>query len=348
MSDATTVGSVAVPTEAEVLAKTDDEVEAEVADGAGMGDDAEVVGDDDVEADTDELDRVLRLTCTVPHIAVGHLAVGGLEVRAASVRGAAHTAAGDPRQDAFGLLATPDGRWLCCGVADGVGSQPYSGFGADAALGRGLGTLADELAEGGAVGDPTRVVRAAGEGARRRATDLRVAPLAVSTTIVLAALEIGAASDGDRACSVISVGDSHALVLHADRRWTYLTPRDAAGPSNVVHDHLPEAPEGAVQVDARLGPGDVLVLATDGFTTPLGDGTHELGRELAERWSPRPRRLVPFLVDLLFEGHHDDRTVVAVWCPIRRPAEAPASVETEPGPGSEPESDGGDQAAPGA
>lgn len=268
---------------------------------------------DEPVAPHDDGRRLVQLSSTVPAVAAGHLAVGVLDARAVSLRGEAHVLLGQARQDAFGLLAGSDDRWLVCGVADGLGAEAYSAFGADAALRDGLAALAEQL-------DPGRddepdlevAVGAAVDGTVRRAEELQVPPHAVSTTLVLAAVRAEPGLE-ERECLVVSVGDSHALVLRASGRWEYLTPFDPDLCENVVDAYLPEAPEGLVCTTAELAPGDVLVIATDGFTTPLGDGTSTLGRHLAERWQPKPRDLMAFMVDLTFPGHHDDRTVLAVW-----------------------------------
>jgi serine/threonine protein phosphatase PrpC len=254
-------------------------------------------------------------SCTLPQMALGQLRLGDLDLRAVSLQGELHIACAEPRQDAYGTLASRDGSWLCAGVADGIGSKPHSAFGADSALRRGLRRLAWSIADRTGVVDPVGVVEAAARGAAARASALGVDPTEVATTLVLAAVEVTPAEDGSRTCTIISVGDSHALVLRSGGAWEYLTPQDDSGPSNLVSHHLPVAPGEPVVRTVDLLPGDVLVLATDGFTTPLADGEGELGRELARRWLPEPRLLLPFLVDVMFEGYHDDRTVVAVWCP---------------------------------
>lgn len=277
-----------------------------------------------------DVDRLGRRSSTLPHVAAGHLLLGELHARAASLQGLAHVLSCQPRQDAFGLLASEDGRWLLCGVADGLGSEPYSAFGADTALRAGLAALEDVLAsptpvvDDGAPDDRAfedghpghdHVVAAAVEAAQAEADTLGVPHRAVSTTLVLAAVPATPLpEDEGRRCLVVAAGDSHALRLGKDGAWGYLTEPGGEHPSNIVETYIPGAPEGAVALSARLAPGDLLVLASDGLTVPLADGENTLGRILAERWLPQARDLMRFTVDLTFDGYHDDRTAVAVWC----------------------------------
>jgi hypothetical protein len=92
-----------------------------------------------------------------------------------------------------------------------------------------------------------------------------------------------------------------------------------------------------VSFGVTLSAGSVLVLASDGFTTPLGDGSGPLGNDLAARWKVGARELLPFLVDLSFNAYHDDKTVVALW----NPAMESATVDLVDADDEEPDADTG-------
>jgi hypothetical protein len=69
--------------------------------------------------------------------------------------------------------------------------------------------------------------------------------------------------------------------------------------------------------DVRGGPlahGEVLLIGTDGFGDPLGDGTGPVGAHFAVRLA-RPRPPIAFAHDLDFsrETFDDDRTLLAIW-----------------------------------
>jgi hypothetical protein len=67
-------------------------------------------------------------------------------------------------------------------------------------------------------------------------------------------------------------------------------------------------------VTAELTGGDVLVLGTDGFAEPLGDGTGELGGLFAAALAaPPPMPKLAWLLDFTAGTHDDDRSVLALW-----------------------------------
>ena len=252
-----------------------------------------------------------------PDISAAQLRVDELEVRGVSFRGTAHEIFGEPRQDAFALASSDT--WLVMVVSDGIGSCENSHHGSAAAA----ITVANAV-ESGSVDpqDGAEVLRLAAGGAVA-AADLIPAPTgSVSATLTVAAVERIAQADGSRHAVLHVVGDSPAVLLNpADASWTYLTPTED-GPSNVVRSWVPDRHEDHTSFGITIPAGSILVLASDGFTTPLGDGNGPLGADLAARWAT-PRDLFPFMVDLSFNAYHDDKTVVAAWNPI------PASADIQ-------------------
>lgn len=69
---------------------------------------------------------------THPAWSIGHAEVGPYLVVGASAIGRLHLAHGQPRDDAFVVRAI--GEWLAAAVADGLGSRPFSRFGATYAV----------------------------------------------------------------------------------------------------------------------------------------------------------------------------------------------------------------------
>lgn len=247
-----------------------------------------------------------------PDITAAKLRVDTLEVRAVSFRGTAHELFGEPRQDSFAFAAN-DG-WVVLIVSDGIGSCEHSHHGSAAAV----NTVATAIESGDLdPQDGSSVLRTAAAACHETAETLLVASNSVSATLTVAAVERTSQDDGTRHAIIHVVGDSPALLLEPRNAvWTYLTPTDD-GPSNVVRSWVPDRASEYVSFGVTLPAASVLVLASDGFTTPLGDGSGPLGADLAARWGVRARELFPFMVDLSFHAYHDDKTVVALWNPGR-------------------------------
>lgn len=245
----------------------------------------------------------------MPLDVVGHAVDAGvISMCAVSFRGTAHLAFGEPRQDAFSISCNSE--WAIAVVSDGIGSCKNSHYGSAAA--------AEAVTEGISSGridphDSTAVLSAASAACMRVAAGLDVDANSVSATLTVAVVERIERPDGHRRAVLHAVGDSPAVLLDTEEGlWSYITPVDD-GPSNVVRGWIPDHHGEVFSVGLVLPPGSVLVLASDGFTTPLGDGSGPLGTDLALRWGQGARKLFPFMVDLSFDAYHDDKTVVALW-----------------------------------
>jgi len=206
-------------------------------------------------------------------------------VRAASVVGVRHRLAGLGSDDAF-AWAVRDGAVMLA-VADGVGTAPGS---AAAAL-RACRAAVECPDVAGAVDAANRA--AAGGGA---------------TTIVVAVVTEGGAVELAR------VGDSTGLVVEEDGSWQELFEPPDPERSDRATTALPAKDPAVESAAARLGPGAVLVLATDGIADPWRDGPTTVAPALAAALAARPG--APELlgaVDFSRHGCHDDRTMVAAW-----------------------------------
>jgi len=112
--------------------------------------------------------------------------------------------------------------------------------------------------------------------------------------------------------AVARVGDSGAWVLRDGRFRPLFEPKSAVIAETAV-TALPRVPDLGVR-GAQLAPGEVLLVGTDGFGDPLGDGAGPVGAHFAARLA-RPRPPVAFAHDLDFsrETFDDDRTLLAFW-----------------------------------
>lgn len=255
---------------------------------------------------------------TPPHIAAHGLDLEGLAARAVSFQGSGHAACGEPRQDSFAL--EHGDTWIVAVVADGIGSRRWSHIGSAATA----NAVAAALAAGADPNEPQVLLQSADSACHDAAVATGVNPEDTATTLTLVVINAVPEPDGSRHCLIQAAGDSPALLLDpASRKWTYITPRGDS-PANVVTQWIPGRHDAAFHACVSLPPGTVLVLATDGFTVPLDDGTGILGQDLAARWE-EPRELLQFTVDLSFGGYHDDKTIIALW--NERPSGAEGNLD---------------------
>lgn len=244
-------------------------------------------------------------------------------LRAASVRGLSHRAYGKPRQDEYGYQLTPDGRYLVLCVADGLSSGSRSHLAAEVAVRTGTALLVNALAET----SPAELVweQIVGEVAghivtyaRKRLPDgagMTVDDVVgwMGTTATYAVVDLaGAVLD----VHAIMVGDSSAWVLRADA-WQALSEVKNAGADVATSavEALPRVGQrDRPRLHARVGPGEALVLMTDGVGDALGDGRGEVGTYLGAAWRTPPHE-VDFVGQIGFsrKSFDDDRTVIAVW-----------------------------------
>ncbi|MCG5219627.1 protein phosphatase 2C domain-containing protein [Streptosporangium sp. KLBMP 9127] len=237
-------------------------------------------------------------------------------VRAVSIRGRRHRYRGEPLQDAYAVRLSADGRWVIAAVADGLGSTLHAEHAAAVAV-----RAATNLSLTPDPGWHAVFATVAGEVMRATARLGGQIPPATTGRHSAAAsnppattLTIGVVpADGRRgiaACAVI--GDSPALWLH-DGMWTEIFPPDGQRPGNVT-SALPEDLGELRERQIDWGPGDVLVLCSDGFGTAMGGGGSALAQRLVTSWSSPPA-LRSFLhdVDFHLSTYDDDRTVLALW-----------------------------------
>jgi hypothetical protein len=249
-----------------------------------------------------------------PDIACDGWSNAHFTVRLASVRGYAHRYAGITRQDAVEARAHPGTGAVVFAVADGVASAPFADIGANMACELAVVWLLEELdrnpsdPDGGAMLD--EVAAAMCERFGGRPADLAAA---FGTTLVAGAVMPG--RNGPHG-TVVGVGDSAAWLLR-ERRFTPLVGAKESQLSTVVTSVVPALPDPSDRTDpvAFDVPFDaVLLVGTDGFGDPLGDGSGLVGQLFADVLGEVPPPLaLAHALDFSRETFDDDRTLVAIW-----------------------------------
>ncbi|MGW4379987.1 protein phosphatase 2C domain-containing protein [Kitasatospora sp. NPDC004531] len=253
-----------------------------------------------------------------------------LTLRLASVRGAQHRYYGKPRQDAARAVPHRPSGAVVFAVADGVSSAARAEQGAAEACRAALDRILLQLAWSPASLDLRDVALHAAERLRRLAgvrlnkaepDPAEVAAL-YATTLVTGVVRPHPEGPVVELCRI---GDSGAWLLDG-RQAAYRpvfpskTGSDTLLVSNEVRA-LPAVPAAVEQVTGRLAPDQVLLIGTDGFGDPLGDGDGLVGALFADQLATPPAPLwLAHVLDFDRETFDDDRTLLAVW---RRSPAAP-------------------------
>jgi serine/threonine protein phosphatase PrpC len=236
-------------------------------------------------------------------------------LRAASVVGVRHRLAGRPVEDAWAWGGAE--KYVVLAVADGVGSLSASGPVATAAVVAAVASATTAAAS---------VTCSIGGGAwapidsDARWPDLALPDAGAAANAAVVGVEDGATTlvvalvGRDGTAEVIRVGDSTAFVL-SDGTWSELfvdaDGTDMRSPATAALPSVAPRPE---STRVEIGPGDVLVLVTDGVGDPLRDGPGTVGPGLAAGLAEAPHPLaLAALIDFSRQGCHDDRTLAAIW-----------------------------------
>ncbi|QLJ05261.1 protein phosphatase 2C domain-containing protein [Streptomyces sp. NEAU-sy36] len=246
-----------------------------------------------------------------------------LTLRFASVRGAKHRYYRQPRQDAARAAVHEPTGGIVFAVADGVSSAANSEQGAIEACRAAVERMLDQLSQDSGDMDFPEVVRHAAERLREltrwRLDGADPGPGEVAdlyaTTLTAGVVRPGPAAPVVEICRV---GDSGAWLLNpSSGRYQPLfgskTSSDALVVSNEVTP-LPHVPDPLETVRVRLDPGHALLVGTDGFEDPLGDGDGQVGALFARHLAgPPPALWLAHLLDFSRETFDDDRTLLVVW-----------------------------------
>ncbi|MFH8621373.1 protein phosphatase 2C domain-containing protein [Streptomyces sp. NRRL B-24572] len=247
----------------------------------------------------------------------------GLTIRLASVRGDAHRFGGQPRQDDIVVAAHEPTDAVVFAVADGVSAAPQSHVGAALACRTAVADVLRQLDEGRPQVDWNRTVSAAAyqlfmrvtRGAEPTPEQRKEAQALLATTLVTGVVRL--TGSGLLEVNLVHVGDSGAWTLHEDGFLPLLGDQKerADGVFSSAVAALPWVPQ---QIEGKwftIPEDGALLIGTDGFGDPLGDGTGTVGKAMAWELSRPPREpsVLARLLDFSRETFDDDRTLLAVW-----------------------------------
>ncbi|MFE4856936.1 protein phosphatase 2C domain-containing protein [Streptomyces sp. NPDC056670] len=251
-----------------------------------------------------------------------------LTLRYASVRGAKHRYYRQPRQDAARAAVHEASGSIVFAVADGVSSATSAELGAVEACRSAVEHLLRLLSQGQDPPDFRDVAGAAAQRLRRLAQRRlnKEEPEPAEVAGLYATTLVAGVVRPDPAGPVVSlcrIGDSGAWVLDPSRTTTPTggyhplfdpkTDPDALIVENDVSP-LPHIPDPLPVVHTRLAAHEALLIGTDGFGDPLGDGDGQVGALFAHHLAQPPTPLwFAHLVDFTRETFDDDRTLLAIW-----------------------------------
>ncbi|MFF4407595.1 protein phosphatase 2C domain-containing protein [Streptomyces sp. NPDC001262] len=239
------------------------------------------------------------------------------------MRGARHRYYRQPRQDAARAAVHEPTGSIAFAVADGVSSASSSEFGAIEACRAALEKLLHQLSQDQGTLDFPDVARHAAERLRQLAQwrlegkEPRPSEVArlYATTLVTGVVRPHQAGPMVEVCRV---GDSGAWILDSSSGW-YQPLFDAKSTSDAVVvsnevTPLPHVPHQLEYAGIRLSSHQVLLIGTDGFADPLGDGDGQVGALFARHLAaPPPPLWLGHLLDFSRETFDDDRTLLAIW-----------------------------------
>ena len=245
-----------------------------------------------------------------------------LAVRGVSIRGEQHRFDGSPRQDDFALLLRKDGQQLIVAVADGVSAAPQSHLGSSIAVRYAVQWLDAKLSEDTQEPDWQDLVKSAAWALAEQAAVLfgvennaSAVEQLLATTLVCAVIDFG--EDGSARVQIVNIGDSGAWVLTRGQYTQIAGGKHGSidGLTSSSVSGLPRVPEEVRATHVTIEPGEILLIGTDGFGDPLGDGSGDVGRLFSSLLESQPPAILDFAraVDFSRETFDDDRTLVGVW-----------------------------------
>jgi hypothetical protein len=248
-------------------------------------------------------------------------------LRLASVRGYSHRYNGLPRQDDAEVAFHQDSGTVLFAVADGVSSASLAHVGATTACSVAIDVMRWQLDSDRHEIDLPYVVKVtSGQLAARASAYLRQespAPTEIekllATTLVTG--YVRQTHDGTVG-SIVQIGDSGGWILRNGRYFPVVPPKNDPEADVITSavSPLPRVPADLIPADFLLPHDAVLLIGTDGFGDPLGDGDGKVGQLFAEHlWAPPPPRALAHLLDFSRDTFDDDRTLLALW---PRPQEA--------------------------
>ncbi|WP_326680963.1 protein phosphatase 2C domain-containing protein [Streptomyces sp. NBC_01102] len=246
-----------------------------------------------------------------------------LTLRFASVRGAKHRYYRQPRQDAARAAVHEATGSIVFAVADGVSSAAESHQGAVEACRAAVERILHLLDRNAERLDCPDVAAHAAERLRELArwrlgiAEPQAAEVARLYATTLVAGVVRAAGDVLEA-EVFRIGDSGAWLLdRADGGYHPMFGGKAVPGTPLVSNEvspLPLVPDRLETAVGRLAEPWTLLVGTDGFGDPLGEGDGRVGELFARHLaSPPPPLWLGHVLDFTRETFDDDRTLLAIW-----------------------------------
>lgn len=233
-------------------------------------------------------------------------------VRSASIRGANHRFHRKPRQDSARVAVHEASGSIVFAVADGGSGATDSHVGAVEASQAAVERILHLLSQGAPM-DFESIAHHAAERLRH------VTASRHATTLVAGVVHVDASGPKAELCRI---GNSGAWLLdRATGSYHALFGTKAGSDTEPISNaavRLPHVPDSVEAVAEHLTASEVLLIGTDGFGDPLGDGAGPVGTLFARHLAVPPTPLqLAHVLDFSRETFDDDRTLVAVW-PIRR------------------------------
>ncbi|MFI9328083.1 protein phosphatase 2C domain-containing protein [Kitasatospora sp. NPDC052868] len=251
-----------------------------------------------------------------------------LDLRLASVRGYQHRYDGRPREDDAACAWDRTTGTVVFAVADGVSSARQPHIGSQLACRSAVDELLAQVRAGdGRVGDWEKLLGTVQWQLIEQARRILKQPgagIEATAQLLATTLVAGTATPtgGGVAIEVVSVGDSGVWQIKYDRIYQLLGGK-SAGPDGLVSssvEPLPGVPTRIRPMEFYLDPGSVVLIGTDGFGDPVGNGRGEVARLFVQGLRrPVPPLGFAHLLDFSRETFDDDRTLIALW-----PRELPA------------------------
>ena len=249
---------------------------------------------------------------------------GKMALRLASVRGNQHRYEGRPREDDAAAAWDQDTGTVVFAVADGVSSARQPHIGSQLACRSAVDEMLKQVRGDGAgyVADWDKLVSTVHwqlvEQARRILHSPDAGP-EETAGLLATTLVAGTATPTEQGVFVhlISIGDSGAWQIKHDRFYRLAGGKAAAGTDGLYSstvDPLPFVPAVVRPLSFALEQRTVLLVGTDGFGDPLGDGTGAVARHFYYGLrAPVPPLGFAHLLDFSRETYDDDRTLIALW-----------------------------------
>jgi len=265
--------------------------------------------------------RPADLMCYRPDTVCDGWSTGRLSVRLASVRGYSHRYDGTPRQDdAAAVEHAPTGT-VVFAVADGVSSAVQAHVGATLACETSVTAVLAALDADPERIDWDHVVSVTAERLVAHAADALGDPASaeeqLSTTLVVGAVRPARSPLDAALVTMAQVGDSGSWLLRDGSFHDLFAPNCQHADPDLVSSEVVPLPRVCRPVwprEVALPSGAVLLVGTDGFGDPLGDGSGPVGRLFADTLAAVPTALgLAHTLDFSRETFDDDRTLVAIW-----------------------------------